>query len=304
MEKPRLEEHASAVGGDEELSRVDSLTINGVKQPVESQDGVDPSEEFEAFKEAERDYRLYNTPRTPQAYVEQLGDVDMAAIAEYFFGHVDEASLGLASLHKMRVVFADISSNISLQRFMDKQRVDKFQQLLQGRYTSKVNGPGSRQTGVGAGFFSEMRPSWTHQAACHGLGTEFFYASHKTPGRKREADVVREREEAIEAVLSVCGRCAVATECLRTALQTGPKKDLGVWGGMFEEERLNLRRTIASVKNTSNLRSHRALKNLPGRLGPRADILLDYLEKYEPELYARHFQEAPESPDIDKSEQA
>jgi WhiB family transcriptional regulator, redox-sensing transcriptional regulator len=38
----------------------------------------------------------------------------------------------------------------------------------------------------------------------------------------------------------VCRRCDVITQCLKWALQT--KQEAGVWGGLSEDERRNLRR--------------------------------------------------------------
>jgi WhiB family redox-sensing transcriptional regulator len=49
----------------------------------------------------------------------------------------------------------------------------------------------------------------------------------------------------IVAAKAVCARCPVVHECLSWALETG--QDAGVWGGLTEEERRQLRRDALSL---------------------------------------------------------
>ena len=71
---------------------------------------------------------------------------------------------------------------------------------------------------------------WRNDAACRSLDPELFFPIGHGPAA--QAQVV--------AAKSVCARCPVARECLSWALETG--QDAGVWGGLTEEERRQLRR--------------------------------------------------------------
>lgn len=53
--------------------------------------------------------------------------------------------------------------------------------------------------------------------------------------------------EGIELAKSVCRRCPVQSECLARALETG--EQFGVWGGMSEEERRQLKRRESRARN-------------------------------------------------------
>lgn len=70
-------------------------------------------------------------------------------------------------------------------------------------------------------------------AACREADPDLFFAPD------RESPVARlERERRAKAV---CARCAVREPCLQWALATNERN--GVWGGLGEEERLELKRS-------------------------------------------------------------
>ena len=73
------------------------------------------------------------------------------------------------------------------------------------------------------------RPEWMEGAPCHGR-TRLFYS----PGRGDQALVDQARAKAI------CRRCDVQAECLAFAMST--REEHGVWGGLDEYERRQLRR--------------------------------------------------------------
>jgi len=67
--------------------------------------------------------------------------------------------------------------------------------------------------------------AWKHQAACRGLDPEVFFP---------------DEEEAGDADNAICIRCPVRQPCLEWALASREKQ--GVWGGLDEEERREIRR--------------------------------------------------------------
>jgi WhiB family transcriptional regulator, redox-sensing transcriptional regulator len=67
---------------------------------------------------------------------------------------------------------------------------------------------------------------WRLRAACRNIDPDLFFP----PGRTGAA---------LEAAKSVCGRCAVRSECLEFALAANQQD--GVWGGTSEDERRRLR---------------------------------------------------------------
>ncbi|TQJ56935.1 transcription factor WhiB [Streptomyces sp. SLBN-115] len=67
---------------------------------------------------------------------------------------------------------------------------------------------------------------WQREALCAQTGAEFFFPE---PGSS-----VREAKR-------ICGMCEMRSACLEYALDNDER--FGVWGGMSEKERLNLRRT-------------------------------------------------------------
>ncbi|HZF88615.1 WhiB family transcriptional regulator [Streptomyces sp.] len=67
---------------------------------------------------------------------------------------------------------------------------------------------------------------WQSQALCAQTGADFFFPE---PGSS-----VREAKR-------ICGMCEMRTACLEYALTHDER--FGVWGGLSEKERLQLRRT-------------------------------------------------------------
>lgn len=74
---------------------------------------------------------------------------------------------------------------------------------------------------------------WREQAACRDEDPELFFPIGHGPAA--QAQIVEAK--------AVCARCPVVRECLAWALETG--QDAGVWGGLTEEERRQLRRVTA-----------------------------------------------------------
>jgi WhiB family redox-sensing transcriptional regulator len=75
------------------------------------------------------------------------------------------------------------------------------------------------------------RPAWHDGAACRGRGIDSWF-----PVQGRRPDDAR----------AVCGRCPVLEECRRWALDQGPELQ-GVWGGLTEADRRQLRRTASDA---------------------------------------------------------
>jgi WhiB family transcriptional regulator, redox-sensing transcriptional regulator len=71
---------------------------------------------------------------------------------------------------------------------------------------------------------------WRHSAACRDEDPELFYPT----GNSGPA------LEQIERAKTVCRRCFVTFDCLNWAIEMGI--DSGVWGGMSEDERRELKR--------------------------------------------------------------
>jgi WhiB family transcriptional regulator, redox-sensing transcriptional regulator len=71
---------------------------------------------------------------------------------------------------------------------------------------------------------------WQNRAACRDIDAELFFpVSSHGPG-------LRQTEQAKE----ICRACPVLTPCARLALASG--QEYGVWGGLDEEERRDIRR--------------------------------------------------------------
>jgi WhiB family transcriptional regulator, redox-sensing transcriptional regulator len=71
---------------------------------------------------------------------------------------------------------------------------------------------------------------WRHRAICASVDPEGFFPV----GETGPAD------DQTEQAKSVCRRCPVIDECLAWAVSTGQHD--GVWGGLSEDERRQLRR--------------------------------------------------------------
>lgn len=81
---------------------------------------------------------------------------------------------------------------------------------------------------------------WRHRAICRDEEPELFHPIGNTGPALRQ----------IAEAKSVCRRCPVVSDCLAWALETG--QDSGVWGGMTEDERRNLKRRNARTRARSN----------------------------------------------------
>ena len=71
---------------------------------------------------------------------------------------------------------------------------------------------------------------WRDRSACLDEDPELFFPIGGTGPAAHQ----------IEEAKHVCQRCPVLSECLQWALSTG--QDHGVWGGLDEDERKQLRR--------------------------------------------------------------
>lgn len=73
-------------------------------------------------------------------------------------------------------------------------------------------------------------PAWRARAACRGVDTNLFFPH--SPSRGRGATRI------IQQAKSICARCPVRDECLKTALENNER---GIWGGTTYRERKKLR---------------------------------------------------------------
>lgn len=71
---------------------------------------------------------------------------------------------------------------------------------------------------------------WRHEALCQEEDPELFFPIGDTGPALTQ----------IEQAKNICRRCPVTEACLRWALESG--QDSGVWGGMSEIERRELKR--------------------------------------------------------------
>jgi WhiB family redox-sensing transcriptional regulator len=77
--------------------------------------------------------------------------------------------------------------------------------------------------------------SWRHRAACRTEEPELFFPIGTTePAQVQLAEAK-----------SVCSGCPVVSQCLAWAMETGQAS--GVWGGMSEDERRDLRRAQSAA---------------------------------------------------------
>jgi WhiB family transcriptional regulator, redox-sensing transcriptional regulator len=71
---------------------------------------------------------------------------------------------------------------------------------------------------------------WHDHSACRDTDPDLFFPVGTTA--RAQAQVARAK--------SICAECTVRSECLDYALDTN--QDAGVWGGLSEEERRDIRR--------------------------------------------------------------
>ncbi|WP_243657423.1 WhiB family transcriptional regulator [Frankia sp. BMG5.11] len=83
---------------------------------------------------------------------------------------------------------------------------------------------------------------WRHRALCREEDPELFFPIGTTGPAERQ----------VEEAKAVCRRCAVTSDCLNWALDTG--QDSGVWGGLSEDERRTLKRQVRLRVRTAQAR--------------------------------------------------
>ena len=76
---------------------------------------------------------------------------------------------------------------------------------------------------------SSAARDWRHSAACREIDDPDIFFPIGTTGPALDQ---------IEAAKRICMTCCVRAQCLEWALSTG--QDIGVWGGLSEEERKDL----------------------------------------------------------------
>ena len=81
--------------------------------------------------------------------------------------------------------------------------------------------------------------TWRNRAACLDADPELFFPTGSTGPALGQ----------IEEAKAVCGRCEVVERCLTWAIEFG--QDVGVWGGLSEEERRALKRRAARARRTA-----------------------------------------------------
>jgi WhiB family redox-sensing transcriptional regulator len=94
---------------------------------------------------------------------------------------------------------------------------------------------------------------WRHRAACLDEDPELFFPVSTTGAALDQ----------IAAAKSVCHRCPVTGACLAWALRTGQRA--GVWGGLCEGERDQLRQGRPAADNSAFLLTIRARTAVPLR---------------------------------------
>ncbi|KOU15354.1 WhiB family transcriptional regulator [Streptomyces sp. WM6372] len=81
--------------------------------------------------------------------------------------------------------------------------------------------------------------NWRHEAACRWEDPDLFFPVGSSGPALLQ----------IEEAKAVCHRCPVRANCLQWALEGG--QDLGVCGGMSEEERRTVKRRAARARTRS-----------------------------------------------------
>ena len=80
---------------------------------------------------------------------------------------------------------------------------------------------------------------WRDQALCSGTDPELFFPVGTTGNALLSIDRAKQ----------VCSQCEVTSECLEFALETN--QDSGIWGGLSEEERRQIRRQRAAASRAA-----------------------------------------------------
>lgn len=97
------------------------------------------------------------------------------------------------------------------------------------------------------------RPDWMRQAACADMNSDLFF-----PQRGASTDKAK----------AACRACPVRAECLAYAMNTGER--FGIWGGLSERERRQLRRDRRrAARDPIGHAEVAAIANAAPRLHPR-----------------------------------
>lgn len=88
--------------------------------------------------------------------------------------------------------------------------------------------------------------TWRHNAICRDTDPELFFPVGTTGQALLQ----------IAKAKSVCCECPVQTECLEFAMETN--QDTGIWGGLSEEERRQIRRDAAAALRAQRLNQQHA----------------------------------------------
>ena len=88
--------------------------------------------------------------------------------------------------------------------------------------------------------------SWRRLAICRDTDPELFFPVGTTGQALLQ----------IAKAKSVCCECPVQTECLEFAMETN--QDTGIWGGLSEEERRQIRRDAAAALRAQRLNQQHA----------------------------------------------
>jgi WhiB family redox-sensing transcriptional regulator len=81
--------------------------------------------------------------------------------------------------------------------------------------------------------------TWRDHALCRDTDPELFFPVGTTGNALLAIDYAKR----------VCAQCVVAQECLDFALETN--QDSGIWGGLSEEERRDIRRQRAAAQRAA-----------------------------------------------------
>ena len=81
--------------------------------------------------------------------------------------------------------------------------------------------------------------TWRDHALCRDTDPELFFPVGTTGNALLAIDYAKR----------VCSQCSVARECLDFALETN--QDSGIWGGLSEEERREIRRQRAAAQRAA-----------------------------------------------------
>ena len=81
--------------------------------------------------------------------------------------------------------------------------------------------------------------TWRKNALCRDTDPELFFPVGSTGQALQQ----------ISAAKEVCCECTVKTDCLEFAIETN--QDCGIWGGLSEDERRDVRRKMAAERRAA-----------------------------------------------------